>query len=122
MAYQSLRGSMNTFESSVSAALGQPRAGKLYLAAVSGGADSTAMLAALAALRKEAGFVLHCVHVEHGIRPAEESRGDAKAVEELCEKLDVSCRVISVPAGRIAAFASNGGPGSPEYAHKKGFQ
>jgi len=102
---------MNFFESHVSAALEQPQKGKVYLAAVSGGADSTAMLAALAALRKEAGFVLHCVHVEHGLRPAEESCGDAEAVEGLCVKLDVPCRVISIPPGRIAAFASNGGPG-----------
>jgi len=70
-----------------------------------------AALAALAALRTEAGFVLHCAHVEHGIRPAAESRGDAQAVEELCAKLDVPCRVISIPQGKIAALAASGGPG-----------
>jgi len=88
-----------------------PRAGKVFLAAVSGGADSTAMLAALAALRNEAGFGLHCIHVEHGIRPADESRGDAGAVEALCAKLDVPCRVISVAPGKIASYAGSGGPG-----------
>jgi len=101
---------MNAFESRLSAVLGNMNS-KVLLAAVSGGADSTAMLAALAALRKEAGFALHCVHVEHGIRPAEESRGDAAEVEALCAQLDVPCRVVSIPPGRIAAFASNGGPG-----------
>ena len=101
---------MNAFESWLSAALGITD-GKVLLAAVSGGADSTAMLVALAALRKEAGFALHCVHVEHGIRPAEESRGDAAAVEALCMQMDLPCRVVSVPPGKIAAFASNGGPG-----------
>jgi tRNA(Ile)-lysidine synthase len=102
---------MNTFESRLFAALEKPIAGKLLLAAVSGGADSTAMLAALAALREEAGFTLHCVHVEHGIRPADESRGDAGAVAALCKRLDVPCRVISVPPGRVAAYAAKGGTG-----------
>ena len=114
---------MTIFESRLSNALKQSRAGTekgptVFLAAVSGGADSTAMLAGLAALREEAvcsagaaGFSLHCVHVEHGIRPAEESRGDARAVEALCEKLDVPCKVVTIPAGRIAAFAGKGGPG-----------
>ncbi|MCL2233215.1 MAG: tRNA lysidine(34) synthetase TilS [Treponema sp.] len=69
------------------------------------------MLAALANVRKGAGFALHCVHVEHGIRPPEESRGDASAVQALCEKLDVPCRVVSIAPGKIAAFAANGGPG-----------
>jgi len=100
---------MHSFESRLYAALGKPQA--LYLAAVSGGADSSAMLAGLAALRKEAGFVLHCAHVEHGIRPAEESRGDAQAVEALCGRLEVPCRVVSVTPGRIAAFASESGSG-----------
>ena len=83
----------------------------VYLAAISGGADSTAMLTALAALREEMRFALYCVHVEHGIRAAEESRGDALAVKNLCEKLKVPCRVISIPQGKIAAYAGNGGPG-----------
>ena len=102
---------MNTFESRLLSAMEKPTAGKVLLAAVSGGADSTAMLAGLAALREEAGFILHCVHVEHGIRPADESRGDAEAVKALCGKLDVPCRVISVSPGRIASYAAGGGPG-----------
>ena len=111
---------MNLFESRLSAALEQysekERTVK-YLATVSGGADSTAMLAGLAALREKArsectaGFVLHCIHVEHGIRPAEESCGDARAVEALCKKLDVPCKVVTIPPGKIAAFAGKGGPG-----------
>jgi len=114
--YYFLVGAMKNFESHLSAALKQVRMGKeqgstVYLAAVSGGADSTAMLAGLAELRKEAGFVLHCVHVEHGLRPADESRGDAGAVEALCENLKVACSVVSIPPGKIAAFACNGGPG-----------
>jgi len=49
--------------------------------------------------------------VEHGLRPAGESRGDARAVKALCEKLDVPCRVISIAQGRIAAFAAKSGLG-----------
>ena len=102
---------MTPFEANLHAALEKHKPGTIYLAAVSGGADSTAMLAALAALRKEASFKIFCVHVEHGIRPAEESRGDAEAVHALCKDLKVPCRVITIPRGKIAAFASESGTG-----------
>ena len=102
---------MNSFEASISAALGEKKAGKIFLAAVSGGADSTAMLAGLAELRKEVGLILHVVHVEHGIRPAGESRGDADAVDELCKKLDVPCQRVTIPQGKIAGFAVKHGMG-----------
>jgi tRNA(Ile)-lysidine synthase len=102
---------MTPFETRLHAAMENHEPGTAYLAAVSGGADSTAMLAALAALRKEAAFKIFCVHVEHGIRPSEESLGDAKAVRTLCEELKVPCRVITIPRGKIAAFASESGTG-----------
>ena len=102
---------MNSFESALSAALVKNAAGKVLLAAISGGADSTAMLCGLAELRDRAGFALHCAHVEHGLRPPEESQGDASFVEGLCEKLMVPCRVISIPRGRIASYAASHGTG-----------
>ena len=107
---------MNLFESQLSTVLKTilQRAEKTpaaCLAAVSGGADSSAMLAALSALRAELGFSLYCVHVEHGIRSAEESQGDAAAVKLLCEKLKVPCRVISIRQGRIAEYAAKTGCG-----------
>jgi tRNA(Ile)-lysidine synthase len=102
---------LNPFEVSVGAGLGNHPRGTVFLAAVSGGADSTAMLTALAALRPKGGFVLHCLHVDHGIRPLAESRGDAEFVEELCKKLEVPCRVISIYPGRIAAAAKKQGAG-----------
>jgi tRNA(Ile)-lysidine synthase len=100
-----------SFELTVAAGLGNWPPGTVFLAAVSGGADSTAMLAALASLRRERGFRLHCLHVEHGIRPGEESRGDAEAVEGLCKTLEVPCRIISIAPGRIAGAAKARGLG-----------
>ena len=98
-------------ENTVAAVLEQYPAG-VYLAAVSGGADSTAMLVALAAIRdRSAGFQLRCIHIEHGIRPAEESRGDAEFVRSLCEKLHVPCRIVSVAPGKVAATAKDRGIG-----------
>jgi tRNA(Ile)-lysidine synthase len=32
-------------------------------------------------------------------------------VEALCVKLDIPCRVLHIPPGRIASYAGNGGPG-----------
>jgi tRNA(Ile)-lysidine synthase len=72
------------------------------------------MLAALAAVScnsVEPPFALRCLHVEHGLRPAEESRGDAAFVRELCAKLSVPCKIASVPQGKIAAFAKRSGLG-----------
>jgi len=102
---------MTSFEAHLYAALEKLKPRTVCLAAVSGGADSTAMLAALAALRKDTDFSLYCAHVEHGIRPAEESQGDAEAVRALCEKLKVPCQVITIQRGKIAAFASKNGTG-----------
>jgi tRNA(Ile)-lysidine synthase len=102
---------MTHFEAHLHATLEKLKPGTACLAADSGGADSTAMLAALAALRKETDLSFYCAHVEHGIRPAEESQGDANAVQALCETLEIPCRVITVPRGKIAAFASKSGTG-----------
>ena len=62
--------------------------------AVSGGADSVALLQALHALSGEEGISLTAAHVNHGLR---ESAGlDAEFVREMCEKLCVPCRVCNV--------------------------
>jgi tRNA(Ile)-lysidine synthase len=68
------------------------------------------MLSALAAANPSA-FRLYCVHVEHGIRPPPESRGDAAAVAKFCGELGVPCRVVTVPPGRIAGMAKRQGIG-----------
>jgi tRNA(Ile)-lysidine synthase len=101
---------MNPFEAAAAAALGNCR-GKVFLASVSGGADSTAMLAALAALGPELGFTLHCLHVDHGIRPPAESRGDGEFTAALCGRFKVPCRIAVVPPGRILGAAKKLGIG-----------
>ncbi|MDR1324647.1 MAG: tRNA lysidine(34) synthetase TilS [Treponema sp.] len=102
---------MSTFEQAVSQGLGLWPKETVFLAAVSGGADSTAMLAALASLRENAGFRLYCLHIEHGIRSADESEGDALAVTALCERLAVPCRVVSIKHGHIVDAAKDWGSG-----------
>ena len=55
--------------------------------------------------------LLICLHIEHGIRPAAESRGDADFVREFCEKRGIECRIESIPPGKIASFARARGIG-----------
>jgi tRNA(Ile)-lysidine synthase len=70
------------------------------------------MLAALAAVRESnAVFDLRCIHVEHGIRPEAESRGDAEFVKGLCKELHIQCKIVSIKPGRIAAVAKERGIG-----------
>jgi tRNA(Ile)-lysidine synthase len=74
--------------------------GDILLVAVSGGADSTAALAALAALRVEYGFYLYALHVDHALRGSE-SRADAVAVDVLCKEFDIPCRIVNAAEGLI---------------------
>ncbi len=62
--------------------------GKRLLAAVSGGADSVALLVLLARRREAAGFELAAAHYHHGIR-GEAADADAEFVRQLCAKLRV---------------------------------
>jgi tRNA(Ile)-lysidine synthase len=73
-----------------------------------------ALLAALHALRS-AGVIgkdsLFCLHVEHGLRPAEESKGDAEFVNLFCQNNNIECRIVNIPQGKIAAFSQKKGCG-----------
>jgi tRNA(Ile)-lysidine synthetase-like protein len=98
----------------VSDALGLLPGDARLLAAVSGGADSTAMLAACAAVRGKAFCAsggLRVAHVDHGLRPIEECAGDAEAVRALCDRLGVGCTVTAVGRGKIEAWAREKGSG-----------
>ncbi len=71
-------------------------AGRPYrvLAAVSGGADSVAMLLLLYDLQKEGCLQLQVAHVNHHLREA--AAGDAAFVQALCERLGLPCTVEDV--------------------------
>ncbi len=66
-------------------ALKPPRSGLSVLAAVSGGADSVALLALLRELADAGEIALTAAHFEHGIR-GEASREDAAFVRWLCDE------------------------------------
>jgi len=63
------------------------------LIALSGGADSMALLYALVALRETLSLKLVAAHVHHGLRGAEADR-DAAFVREQCEKLHIPCETL----------------------------
>ncbi|MCL2410553.1 MAG: tRNA lysidine(34) synthetase TilS [Treponema sp.] len=122
------------FENAVYAVLENCPAGTNFLVAVSGGADSIAMLTALhqlltknlpakgSTISKQSGSshlstfnfqlsTIFCLHVEHGLRPAEESSADAEFVRGFCAKYEIKCKIVTIPAGKIAAFAKRKGIG-----------
>ena len=67
-----------------------PAPGEPALCAVSGGADSLALLALAAA----AGCVVHAVHVDHGLRP--ESAREADVVADAAARFGASFRTVRV--------------------------
>ncbi|MGH7741032.1 MAG: tRNA lysidine(34) synthetase TilS, partial [Candidatus Eiseniibacteriota bacterium] len=62
--------------------------GARLLVAVSGGADSTALLVALHSLRAELGIELSAAHLHHGLRGADADE-DLAHVRTLCQRLGV---------------------------------
>ncbi len=68
--------------------------GARLLVGVSGGPDSTALLASLVELRDDCQLELQVVHVDHGLRP--ESRGDGAYVRRLCARWNVPFNVRRV--------------------------
>ena len=99
----------NKFEEKISAALNSYPKGTVFLAAVSGGADSMAMLAALCNVKLNSH--LYCLHVEHGLRPIQESCGDADFVFRFCQDNQIECRIENIPPGKIASYAQKKGIG-----------
>jgi len=88
------------------------------LAAVSGGADSVALLALLHRFAPVYGYTLTAVTVDHCIRRPEESAGDARFAADLCRALDppVVCHVVSLGEGEVARIAAERGRGTEEAA------
>ena len=71
--------------------------GKRLLLAVSGGADSMALLYSFFDLQKKglADFYMEVVHVNHNLR-GKESLGDEKFVQQECKKLGIKCKIIQI--------------------------
>lgn len=71
--------------------------------AISGGADSVALLLTLhtanAAKHDALGVGLSAAHVQHGIRSSEESNADQQFVQDLCSRLDIPLHIhhASIP-------------------------
>ena len=68
--------------------------GDRIIAAVSGGADSVALLYALYLLKEKLGIRLEVAHFNHGLRGGESDRDEA-FVRSLCDRLDIPCHVGS---------------------------
>jgi len=78
--------------------------------ALSGGADSVALLRLLAERRAELGLVLHVAHLHHGLRGAE-ADGDLEFCRELALKLRLPFHEARVDTAReAAADAKTGKP------------
>ena len=75
------------------------QSGDRVLCAVSGGADSVALLLCLLEIREKLGFTLSVAHFHHGIR-GDEADKDEQFVRELCENMSVEyiCGKSDVPA------------------------
>jgi tRNA(Ile)-lysidine synthase len=78
------------------------RAGDRVIAAVSGGADSVALLHLLLELRAELGIVLSVAHVNHKLR-AEESDADARFVAELAGRHELELHSCDAPVDPSSA-------------------
>lgn len=85
-------GPESSFVRTLRAGLGAVASGEHLLVAASGGTDSTALLAAVAALADASGWTVTAGHVEHGLRGTE-SDADRERVRALAAAVGVGCVV-----------------------------
>lgn len=92
-----------------------PRA---LLLAVSGGADSIALLRGMHELQAEFKLSLHVAHLDHQLRGPSSDR-DARHVERVCQSLEIPCTI-----GRrdVAALAQSSGRGIEETARDERYR
>jgi tRNA(Ile)-lysidine synthase len=102
-------GIIKGFENKVASVLKDCPSRAVFLAAVSGGADSMAMLVSLTSIIPHER--LFCLHVEHGLRAANESKGDAEFVRDFCGKHGINFILKSIAWGKIASFSLLKGAG-----------
>jgi len=79
---------------------------KKMLVAVSGGADSTALLLILESISKKSNLDIHAVHVNHKSRK-EKSDNDEKLIKNICRKINVPLTIISRPYLKEKEKSSN---------------
>lgn len=98
--------------------LDSPLRDSAILAAVSGGADSVALVALLHRLAPMYGYRLSVITVDHLIRSAEESSLDARFVADLCLSLEppVPCHTVTLDSGEVSRVAADRGRGVEEAA------
>lgn len=75
--------------------------GKSVLVAVSGGADSVALLRGLLQLRPALNLTLRAAHLNHQLRGGE-ADADAAWVRALCERFNILCDIETVPVPALA--------------------
>lgn len=75
--------------------------GDRVICAVSGGADSMALLMAMYLLREKLGILVEAAHFNHGLR-GEESDADEAFVRDFCQRLEISvhCGSAEVTSGK----------------------
>lgn len=81
--------------------------GYRLIVALSGGADSTALLAMLVQAREALGLTLYAVHVNHSMR-GDDALADAEFCRTLCREWDVPLTVETVDVPRLAAASKEG--------------
>jgi tRNA(Ile)-lysidine synthase len=96
------------------AAAGAPAAGDGVAVAVSGGADSLALLHALRVLAAPRGWRLAVLTVDHGLRPG--SAADAAFVADHAKALGLPARVLALAPGELARHRDAGPEGAARAA------
>lgn len=86
--------------------LAVPVRSRHLVVALSGGADSTALLLILFYLRQRLGITLGALHVDHGLRP--ESLAEAAAVAHFCQRLEIPCLIRREAVSEQAAASGTG--------------
>ena len=91
-----------------------PLAGERFCLAYSGGADSTALLAAMGVLRARFRLELRAVHVNHQLQPA--ATRLARAARASARRLGVACRVVLAPVKPVRGASPEAAARAARYA------
>ncbi len=80
--------------------------GDRIIVAVSGGADSVALLHLLVEIRRLYSLDLRVAHLNHGLRGSE-SDADERLVTQIAEDMDLACHVERIPAEALSGRKGN---------------